>query len=493
MVQGHCSTVNQRVEVVSRLIAHQGSYGEVTQLSQQIGTSRQTLYAWKGKGQQALEQALTPVQAKGEDEATVRSERAILTLLLEGHASYRGIQACLKELLGLDVSLGMISTIVQTAGHRAQSWLVQQVPGEGRVVALDEQYSSKRGEAYLNVVDAQSGQVWATLPPVAVDGESWTLALWYLHEQGVVCTGSVSDGGTAIHEALQTTKAISSHQRDVWHLLHLAGQVQARLERVVQDEEDRQQVIERQERELATLGRRPAGRPAKTTSHEQEQLLIELHRLLDAVRYLFAQLRELLEVVVLTGKNEPQVLGYQARRSEVQTVLDLLEEAIQSVPTTLQKDVHRVIKQVRLALPALLYFAEEVEAAQHEAIEQLGEPAVGLVAWAGPRRKILGEQPEQLLEAMDPAWRAVAGRLLEAWNQAVRASSVVENWHSIVRPHLAVHRSLSAGMLARLSVWHNHRVAPRGRYMGHSPLQRSGLPQPAVDWLAVLGYAASAA
>src|SRR6266436_1768277 len=307
MVQGHCSTVDQRVEVVSRLIAHHGSYGEVTQLSQQIGTSRQTLYAWKGKGQQALEQALTPVRVKGEDEATVRSERAILTLLLEGHASYRGIQACLKELLGLDVSLGTITAIVQLAGQRAQGWLVQQVPEEGRVVALDEQYSSKRGEAYLNVVDAQSGQVWATLPPVAVDGESWTLALWYLHEQGVVCTGSVSDGGKAIHEALQTTKAISSHQRDVWHLLHLAGQVQARLERVVQEEEDRQLLIERQERELATLGRRIAGRPAKTSSREQEQLLMQLHRLRDAVCYLFAQLHELLEIVVLTGKKEPQV------------------------------------------------------------------------------------------------------------------------------------------------------------------------------------------
>jgi hypothetical protein len=488
MVQGHCSTVDQRVEVVSRLIANHGSYGEVTQLSQQIGTSRQTLYAWKGKGQQALEQALTPVRVKGEDEATVWSERAILTLLLEGHASYRGIQACLKELLGLDVSLGTITAIVQLAGQRAQSWLVQQVPEEGRVVALDEQYSSKRGEAYLNVVDAQSGQVWATLPPVAVDGESWTLALWYLHEQGVICTGSVSDGGKAIHEALQTTKAISSHQRDVWHLLHLAGQVQARLERVVQEEEDRQLLIERQERELATLGRRTAGRPAKTTSREQEQLLMQLHRLRDAVCYLFAQLHELLEVVVLTGKKEPHVLGYQARRSEVQTVLDLLEEAIQSVPSTLQKDVQRVIKQVRLALPALLYFAEEVEAAQHEAIEQLGVPAVGIIAWAWQRRKILGEQPEQLLEAMDPAWRATAGRLLVAWNQAVRASSVVENWHSIIRPHLAVHRSLSAGMLALLAVWHNHRLAPRGLHQGLSPLQRSGLTKGANDWLVALGY-----
>lgn len=73
------------------------------------------------------------------------------------------------------------------------------------MLALDEQYSSKRGEAYLNVVDVHSSQVWATLPAVAVDGESWTLALWYLQEQGVTCTGTVSDGGRAIAEALRST------------------------------------------------------------------------------------------------------------------------------------------------------------------------------------------------------------------------------------------------------------------------------------------------
>jgi hypothetical protein len=92
-----------------------------------------------------------------------------------------------------------------------------------------------------------------------------------------------------------------------------------------------------------------------------------------------------------------------------------------------------------------------------------------------------------------PVWRVPAARLFEAWNQAVRASSVVENWHSIVRPHLAVHRSLSAGMLALLAVWHTYRVAPRGLHKDLSPLQRSGLQQPTGDWLEVLGYAAPAA
>jgi hypothetical protein len=143
---------------------------------------------------------------------------------------------------------------------------------------------------------------------------------------------------------------------------------------------------------------------------------------------------------------------------------------------------------VRLALPALLYFAQDLEACQQEAIAHLGAAVVGLIAWAGPRRKVLGEQPQQLLAAMDPAWRAAAARLLATWNQAVRASSVVENWHSIVRPHLAVHRSLSAGILALLAVWHNHRNAQRGLPQGHSPLMRSGMSQQCHDWLVALGY-----
>jgi hypothetical protein len=484
MVYTHSSTPTQRAQWVSALVAQQGRYGVVSQLSQIAQVSRQTLYSWKAKGQSALEAAFEPKQPQGRTQL----ERAVLTLLVEGHASYRGIQACLAVLLGQHVSLGTIMAIVQNAGERAQGWLEQQVSEQGRVLALDEQYSSKRGEAYLNVVDVHSSQVWATLPAVAVDGESWTLALWYLQEQGVVCTGTVSDGGRAIQDALRTTKALSTHQRDVWHVLHLAGQVQARLERVVQEEEERGRLIERQEQQRASTGKKPLGRPAKTTASEQEHLLSQLHRVLDAVEYLFAQLRQLLEIVVLSQQSKPHLLCSASRREEVETVLDLLEEVVQSAPACVRKEVQRVSKQVRLALPALLYFAQEMEALQQEAIAQLGEQAVGLIGWAWQRRAILGEQPKQLLEAMDPAWREQATRLLDRWSLAVRVSSAVENWHSIVRPHLAVHRSLSAGLLALLAVWHNHRVAPRGLHQGRSPLQRSGQVKEANDWLVALGY-----
>jgi hypothetical protein len=63
----------------------------------------------------------------------------------------------------------------------------------------------------------------------------------------------------------------------------------------------------------------------------------------------------------------------------------------------------------------------------------------------------------------------------------------VEGWHSILRPHLAVHRTLAPGLLAVLAVWHNHRVFTRGSHRGASPLQLSGMEAPS-DWLVALGY-----
>jgi len=68
----------------------------------------------------------------------------------------------------------------------------------------------------------------------------------------------------------------------------------------------------------------------------------------------------------------------------------------------------------------------------------------------------------------------------------VRASSAVEHWHSVLRPHLAVHRTLPPGLLALLAVWHNHQLSPRGLHQGQSPLQRSGLPAAPTDWLIAL-------
>lgn len=481
----HCSTSEQRSLWVSTLLAHPEHHGLLSQCSRNHQVARQTLYRWKAKGQQALQQALHPEGHPSK--RTIQVERAVLTLLIQAHASYRGIQTCLKELFGLQVSLGTITAIIQQAGERAQVWLEQQVPNQARALALDEQYSSKRGEAYLNVVDVQSSLVWATLPPVPVDGESWTLVLWQLAEQGVQVESTVSDGGKAIADALDTTQGLNTHQRDVWHLLHLASAVQGRVDRWLGQLEDQWLTVQRQAQRIAAgkkaLGARPA---TDVEAHCQQRSLAR--RIAEGLQYLLMELRRLLQVVVLPSRIVGGIMNSQRRQQEIEALLDLLQELSEQAPSAIEKEISKLHRQWQLALPSLLLFARFLDPLEQQATEVLGAQAVRLIAWAWLHRQILGPSSATLLAQLPPAWRPVAEQLLAGWNQAVRASSVVENWHSILRPHLAVHRRLSAGMLALLALWHNHLVAPRGVHAGLSPLQRSGMSQQTTDWLSVLGY-----
>src|SRR5216683_5764798 len=117
MVPRDASAAGARAQWASLMISRAGEYGVVTVLSRQLGVSRQTLYVGKATGLRALEQAFAP---KGSAPAArPELERAVLTLLVEGHASDRGIRACLAGLGWGPVSLGAISAVVRGAEARA--------------------------------------------------------------------------------------------------------------------------------------------------------------------------------------------------------------------------------------------------------------------------------------------------------------------------------------------------------------------------------------
>src|SRR5919199_3702127 len=228
MGQRHPSTAAERAGWVSQLIAQAGEYGVVTELSRRVGVSRQSLYAWRAVGLAALEAACAP---PAPPVVTPGLERAILTLLVEGHASYRGLQRCLWELRQQAVSLGTIAAVVGEAQRRALAWLASHAPPGARALALDEIYGNDRHGAYLSVVDTASGAVWAAEGPLPVDQESWTLVLWEVRARGLRWHATVHDGGGAIAAACVAVDPQGQHGRDVWHVLHRCAQAQGRLDR----------------------------------------------------------------------------------------------------------------------------------------------------------------------------------------------------------------------------------------------------------------------
>jgi hypothetical protein len=126
-------TPNHRSQLVQTMIQQTGVYGTVTALSHTHHVSRQTLYAWKERGLAALEQACAPPPTPS---ASLDRDRAILTLLVEGHTSTRDIQRCLVGTGHGWVSLGTIQTVIADAQQRALAWFTTHMPLTPRHLAL---------------------------------------------------------------------------------------------------------------------------------------------------------------------------------------------------------------------------------------------------------------------------------------------------------------------------------------------------------------------
>jgi len=188
---------------------------------------------------------------------------------------------------------------------------------------------------------------------------------------------------------------------------------------------------------------------------------------------------------------DQRILGSTERQEELRALLDLFAELCECAPDGMKQAMKKLFRHIQFALAGLLGFCQALDEIQQQAIDQLAEVSVHLIGWAWQHRAILGPSRDQLIADFPPAWQPVAASLLAAWDDAVRSSSAVENWHSILRPFIAVHRHLSADMLAILAVWHNHRVASRGLHKRLSPLMRAGLAQEPTDWLVALGYSSA--
>jgi hypothetical protein len=468
------------------MLAQRGEYGMVTALSAAAGVSRQSLYTWRAQAEAALATVLGLRAPR--PEVSSGQERLVLTLLAAGHASVRGIAACLAE-WGQPLSLGSIQAILAQAEERAQALVTHQVPTSRRDLACDEIYGHDRHMGYLSVVDAHTGAVWAAVGPVGVDKESWTLLFWDLTARGLRWGVRAGDGGAALAGACGAGTPDQPCQRDVWHMLHVCSKVQGRLDEAVTHQAARVATAQRQAAVLAAGGhlrgfaaQAPADLGARTAA------LAQVQQVAASLRYLSAELRTLLEVVVLGGG---RLYTADQRQADLDALLALLAELQQTAPTPLAGHLAGLYTSLGTALPGLLAFVPPLERIHQQAATQLGPDGLALVAWAWQRRALLGPDAAHLLAALPPAWRPAAALLLHAWDQTTRASSLAETWHSVLRPHLAVHRTLSPGRLALLVVFHNHRVAPRGLHKDTSPLSRSGITAPA-DWLVSLGYPSAA-
>lgn len=481
MGRKHPSTPAQQTQWVSQLLANEGHYGLVSQIARQGGLSRQTLYRWKAQGRQALLDCFSgaPSNPQPSSDPTLQ----ILSCFI-GFGTTRGIQSTLKTLTAQGISLATITAVLQEAEHRALTLQRAPITSLHRPLALDEMFGQDHDHAYLHVVDAQGGAVWAAEGPLSPDSESWSLVLMQLQDRNLSWDRAVGDQGLALQAAYRSLTSDGLFQRDLWHEQHRGVRLQAQLERAYRQLRDKSAVVSRQA-ERITRGEKPRGRNPSSDPQAHAQKLQQARALADNLDFLRSELRRLWAVVV---EGAGQLLSQQARQADIEAALELLLELADQAPGKHKVELKQLHKNWSEVNGELLTFVEQIERVQHDLVSQLAQDKQALLGWAWLRRKRLGWSSREIVERLPEEWRAAARVLLQAWDQAITVSTAVERWHSILRPHLTVHRRLSVGRLALLAVWHNHRVFTRGVNKGKNPLMLSGVADAPTDWLVALGY-----
>jgi len=224
-------TADARVEIGCACLLFAGTYGLMTHLAREVGVSRQFLYKMRARTRAALEQALAPGVAGRPaveerlvvDDAVV--ERAVLVLSQVGHASVRGVQESLAEILGVERSVGWIEGVLQEAARRAEG--LTAAPEGPRQVAADEVYAA--GQPVLEVVEPRSGLILALEPTPTRDETAWGCTWLDLAERGVQIGGVVADGAEGLRAGARAA-GVPEPRLDHWHTLRDLGRIERVLE-----------------------------------------------------------------------------------------------------------------------------------------------------------------------------------------------------------------------------------------------------------------------
>jgi hypothetical protein len=476
-------TLAERVELGCACLLAAGQYGLVTALAAQLGTSRQFLYTLRARARAGLEAALAPgppgrpsVDARVPVDRTA-VDRAVLVLSQVAHASVRGIQECLGEILGVERSVGAIEGVLLAAAERARA--LPAVTPTGPVhVELDEIFAA--GRPVLEVVERRSGAILALVPADSRGETAWGCALLDVLAPGTALASLTADGAEGLRAGARAA-GLAEPALDHWHTLRDLDRTRQLLDNQAYRAlaaADRSQRAAAAEAHRQQHGRRPrGGRPLKAAADPASvaaagQAAAEAVRRADDTAVILAAAREALRPVdPRTGWVRPP----GAVAADLAAAAGLLRAAGGRAV-----DAAALLDHRRGGLVASLTALERALAGPRAVLD---ESAVTFLAWAWQHRASLG-----LVDAAEawPAHPAAARWVWAALDAAGRTTGMVENLNSVLAAHRAAHRGLPAPVLAVAAVYRNHRVYPRGKRAGRSPLALLGLPAP--HWLDALGY-----
>jgi hypothetical protein len=472
-----------RIQLSVEVLARKQPVGS---LAQRCGVSRNFLYRQAGKAQQALTDAFSGPAEPAEKvlyQVPITQDwirQFVLALALLGHSSYRGIIQIAEDLLDYrGLSVGTVHAILSQAADRARKLSVHEDLSAVRVGAHDEIYQA--GRPVLVGADIQSTYCYLLAEAEHCDETTWGVHLLDLAGRGLHPQFTVADGGPALRAGQRTAWGSVPCHADVFHaereLTTLAGILSRRAAgcaATVADLQHRWDKVNsacRYDRSLSYRLGAARREWAKT------------HQLAQDLRLLSDWLRQ--DILALSGPN-------LACRREL---FDFVAQELRQREPLCPRRIGPVLRLLQRQRDDLLAFATVLEERFGQLAAELHvSPAdvQGLCELQGldPNEPTYWQRAQRLRTRLKEKFHVAQTAVLAILEQTPRASSIVENINSRLRPYFFLRRHLGTGYLDLLRFFLNHHRflrSERPERRGKSPAELlTGHPH--AHWLEMLGF-----
>lgn len=488
---------------IMSLPRQQRPWGIATWMSQVFALSRPALYALTERVEQRLLPTTESLSLPApENEAPIvtstRLARTVLTASLPGKMAIRPLRHVLNEAFDQTRSVGWISELVTTAGHKAGHVLrhIDTSPLGTVIAARDETFFQE--SPLLLVIDPVSTTILFAQVTDDRKADTWAAALLIAQEQGVIIGGLVEDMARMYDKSQEEADLDVPVQKDVWHIERDGSQILLGLERdafratkqVVTLEK---QLLKRWDEALFDERYVPAVMK-EARCYDQHAAFAEwLSHFVDALEWVDWRSGEIRDRALNNWLLEETLTGMFAidhpcvqrwvkslrrHQSQLLTGLDWLATSLQSyheqlaqvVPDDQQESFTRIVARHWRLKQALINGSHSLRQAAQEA--------------ASAFSSLLANNCQQ---------QQLAEMLLDLLNAACRTSSMIENINGLLKQFLHNHQAFRRPDTLQLYLnlfvlWHNMRIFERGKRQGKSPYQLAGIATGTHDWLTLLGY-----